>query len=381
MKKTVVFALALCLFMTGCWDNKELNTISIVTGMGIDTSPEGYNLVVQVGKPQASGQDKSGGKDEDAIIILESEQSTIQAAVERLKQETSRELFLQHNQVIVFGKEQAEEGVADALDLFMRDNQTRLEVWVVVSETSAKDILAVQTNLDKNSAFAINSMINNEREVSYHIGVNLLEFISTLSTESASAVAPIMAVEKDKDDNDTLVISGMAVFKGKKMVASFDERLTQGYIWGAGKVKKGKLEVDTGQGIGVLKEMEFSYGIEPVVSDDGIKAKITIKGSFDILELEGFEGAGLDELYEIMKQGASRHIAELIQNTFEESKKIGADIFKIGELIEKHDNKKWEEIKGDWDNEYKNVELEVDADALVINAGKIGQSLEMEGIR
>ena len=87
MKKTVIFALALCLFMTGCWDNKELNTISIVTGMGIDTSPEGYNLVVQVGKPQASGQDKSGGKDEDAIIILESEQSTIQAAVERLKQE------------------------------------------------------------------------------------------------------------------------------------------------------------------------------------------------------------------------------------------------------------------------------------------------------
>ena len=59
----VAISLAICLTFTGCWDGRELNTISLVAGVGVDAAKgkSGITMTVQVGK---TGQTNNGKEKE-----------------------------------------------------------------------------------------------------------------------------------------------------------------------------------------------------------------------------------------------------------------------------------------------------------------------------
>ena len=48
MKRNMILLIGYALFLTGCWDQRELSTITIVTGMAIDKGKNGkYKLTVE----------------------------------------------------------------------------------------------------------------------------------------------------------------------------------------------------------------------------------------------------------------------------------------------------------------------------------------------
>ena len=108
--------------MTGCWDNKELDSLAIVTGVGVDASSEPglLDLSFQVNTVQnASTKEKSSESGETAFLMLEATNRFILHGMNSLHLENSRELFLHHNQVVIFGKELAKKGIKPYLDMFM----------------------------------------------------------------------------------------------------------------------------------------------------------------------------------------------------------------------------------------------------------------------
>ncbi|HPU59118.1 MAG TPA: hypothetical protein PLG48_06385, partial [Candidatus Avimonas sp.] len=170
--------------ISGCYDIVELDTISIVTGLGIDKADENgkVQLTVQVGKADAvgGGGQEGGEASEKAYQNLDSVDRNIVGALDKLLQDNSRTLFLHHNQVVIFGESHAKEGISDDIDALMRDLHSHLDVFVLISETNTSEIFNVEMELEKIPSVGITRMMRKKSEISEAFGVKMLELISKL---------------------------------------------------------------------------------------------------------------------------------------------------------------------------------------------------------
>ncbi|MCT8139433.1 hypothetical protein H1D32_18025 [Anaerobacillus sp. CMMVII] len=73
----MVFCLLCCLsafFLTGCWDQNELNELSLVTGMAIDKGKDTrYKLTVEVLNPPALETEGMGTQTASIVFSYEGE--------------------------------------------------------------------------------------------------------------------------------------------------------------------------------------------------------------------------------------------------------------------------------------------------------------------
>ncbi|HBC25849.1 MAG TPA: Ger(x)C family spore germination protein [Ruminococcaceae bacterium] len=382
LKKTVrALVCFLLLFgLTGCWDSRELDTLSIVTGVGIDASRKAdqLELTFQVGKTEKEpGKEASGGTG-SAFLLMEASDPNLLSGMETLKFQNSRALFLHHNQVIVFGKDLAEKGIKSYLDIFMRSHETRMEVWLLVADGDARSILKTETQQDKISAVSITRMILNQRKVSQQTGVNLLNFTSKLMDKTISPTA-LMIRNIEQDGEKKLALCGLAVFKDDVMVGQLDNYLTEGFIFGAGDVTGGIVNVTAEKGTASLNVVKSQCKLTPILSGDGsITADMKIKTQLDIGEIHGFQDMNLMQVEPVLKDYATRDIEMKVQSCFAETQRLNADIYGIGAAVHRSDQKEWKSMEDIWHQIYPKIKLSLDVQVEIRGTGKISDSLTMK---
>jgi len=371
--------------ISGCYDIVELDTISIVTGLGIDKADENgkVQLTVQVGKADAvgGGGQEGGEASEKAYQNLDSVDRNIVGALDKLLQDNSRTLFLHHNQVVIFGESHAKEGISDDIDALMRDLHSHLDVFVLISETNTSEIFNVEMELEKIPSVGITRMMRKKTEISEAFGVKMLELISKLSDDPCTAVLPIIKQVKEQDTT-RLSIQGLAVIKDDKMVGKLTEDQAKGYAWALGKIKSGYLPVNTDKGTVELSIKPPSREMKVSFDKEGIpKIKIGIKARFIIGQIIGFDGLQLEEIIEMIQKESVNAVKDIIISCFKETQRLNADIFRFGCYLNKHHNKKWKKIKDKWDQIYPNLELELTVETQIIDTGKTSKSPKMVGGR
>ncbi|MDR1669065.1 MAG: hypothetical protein LBR76_03830 [Oscillospiraceae bacterium] len=92
-----VFAVLLLLpLLGGCWDYKDLDRLSIVTGMAVDSAPGGRVLVTLETVSSSEGTVKAR--------LVRGEGRTAEAAVREAKKQLERELYFGNMSIVVFGE-------------------------------------------------------------------------------------------------------------------------------------------------------------------------------------------------------------------------------------------------------------------------------------
>lgn len=382
-RKKTGLSLLLCsillLCLTGCWDNKELDTLSIVTGVGIDasSSPGQLDLSFQVATVQ-NGSDKEkeqGGG--GSFLVLEAQDRFVLGGMDTLRYSNSRELFLHHNQVIIFGSEVAKKGVKPYLDMFMRNTETRMEVWVLVAKDDARSILSTETMQDKITAIALSRMIQNERAISPYSSTNMLQFTSRLVDRSTAPVA-LVVERRETDGLQSLAFSGMAVFKDDVLVETLSSDLMQGYILSMGNVNGGSIQLVTDRGNADLKITNSICKREIALDDQGnITVKLKISTKLSIGELQGFRSMGINQVTGLLSEMAREDIENKVKACFAESQRLQSDIYGIGAHIHQYNPKQWKSMEDAWANIYPKIKLEVSVESNVSSSGKVSESLNM----
>lgn len=148
--RTVAILLGAAL-LGGCWNRRELDTLAIVAGLGLDRDVETgkIQLTAQIIKPGevktvkvgGAGGGGGGGGKASAVWVIKSTGDTVFDAVRNMVTQSSRKLYFAHNQIIVIGKKTAEQGVWPLLDFFVRDHEIRWTIWVLVADGKASDVL------------------------------------------------------------------------------------------------------------------------------------------------------------------------------------------------------------------------------------------------
>ena len=381
----VIFSTVL---LTGCWDLIELNSLGIVTGIGLDAAEnkDEINLILQVGitgQSTSSGNSSSnsGSTSKDTFINYEAMDKTYFSALSKIKQKMSRTPFLHDNQITVFGREQVERGIAPYLDIFYREKDNRLEVWMVMADTTAKDILEAKIGPEKISALTLSNIIDNTAKVSTNLATNFYNFLKGYIEPTTCLLMPIVKLVKTETAEE-YENSSMAVLKNTKLIGELDSNLIDGYLWVKGDIKQKEISFQTEDKSVDLKLSKIKIKNTPTIEKDGtLCVQIDLKSKAIINSIQGFQNEQIDNYEKYFEGLATDKINKQISDCLLYVQSINADIYGIGTMYHKKMPKYWKTIEKDWDSIFPTIKFKTNIEVDIIADGSIDGGILKEKLK
>ncbi len=376
--------LLLPILLTSCWDEHELDRLFIVTGIALDKSnnDDQMDITLQVGKTQAtfSGSDEVSSV-EDPILLLKTTSDTIRGGLNEFNRNGGYSLMMSHNQVLLVGSELAEQGIRRRLDLFIRDQQARIEVPLVIVDGRAETALSAKLLQENITGIFLDNVFKDLFNISKNYEVRLVDFISRLLDETTVPVVPIIDIVKVKESKgEEVKISGMAVFRDDKMIGRLSNDKVLGYIWTMGNVKQSNVRTSNSQGKAVfyIDQLDCKKKIT-LRKDGGVGINLYTNASITVSELSGFGNIPQEQLIPVLKQMAQDEIKKKITDTLNTVCKMEADIYGFGKLVHSQYPKQWKKMKPQWNTLFSNIDFNVEVNVRLPSVGKTLQPLEMGG--
>lgn len=396
MKKLfiIIFFCISSLFLTGCWDRYELEERANILGLAVDiaeeeegnsvpnvTHEEGgypgndkdtlYKVTAQLAIPGKIklGPEKGGEESQKTAWVLESYGYTMKDAMANLQQQLAEKIYYGHLQIIVVNKKIVEEDITDINDFLKREYEVRRTAWMVVSEEAASNIIQAAPPLETVPSLYLSNTLDN----SVRLGKLPREFFGKfwvdLSDIGVDAVLPIVK----NIDNDRIMVSGLAYFKGDKMVGRTNPLQIGQYL-----AVKG--QNPGGYSVAIATEDGANYMVESYERNSKFKVKVTNgkPSAFINVEINGMieeetqsNNLSEEKLYEIEQK-----LCELSDKVFNEFKEKlqqnQSDIYAIGARIRAQYPKYWnDEVKTDekWSEIYKDMDIQIKVDFKIKRSG------------
>lgn len=361
---------------TGCWDQREINQLAIILGMGIDAYGDDRMLVsVQMSVPTASSgsqqSGEAGGAGRARFALVQGTGLTPFDALRALTLTVNRVPFLSHLRVLIVGRTLAERGLASILDFMGRDPSPRGTVWMTVSPDSASDVLAAQTSLGQASSQALDELMRGQANLGQVAAVDLATFTQLLIGDAKAAYAPIVETAPRPGGGSVVRVEGTAIFLGDRMVGALDEKGTRGLLWVRGELKGGSLAVvdPAGKAWATMDITGVRTHIKPYFSDG--KPQVDVNVTVDAT-LSAFAGADQPDsqstLAALAGAGAETIKAE-IAAALTGARAARADVFGFAAAFHRAYRRQWRQLADRWPEEFAGLEVNVDAKVRLSRVG------------
>jgi len=194
--------------------------------------------------------------------------------------------------------------------------------------------------------------------------------VSDMSAEGTSLVLPSVCL--DEKNNSTKVLSS-AVFKGDKMIGSLNGIETRSLKFLLDKVQGGVIvakNVDnTGTNVG-LKIIKSKSDISPVKLDDKIVMMNKIKVEVAISEIMGTDDFIDKKNRKLLEEHTEAMVKQdLLDIINKAQKKLNADIFGYGSIIERKMPKEWKILEKEWSDVFSSLATEVEVEIVISRSG------------
>lgn len=212
--------------VTGCWDMKDISEVSPVLGIGIDEGENGtVDATFQIPGGAETGSEQGSMGKQGTSRIIEGVGSTFELAIQDAQTKTSRTLLFQHNMVLLFSDSYAKKrGIGEILSYTERSHDFRENELIAVTDEKPKDIVAQRdTGEYVNAQFLRQLTKKNELTV---VSTELRFVNDILSPSHAAFTAWI-----GKSSSGNPRISGLAVFRGDKLITLIPHEQCQGFLW------------------------------------------------------------------------------------------------------------------------------------------------------
>lgn len=378
-----VSALSFCL--TGCMDKREIESLAFAVALGVDA--DSYNNViasVQIIKAGSKKKEEGTNEPSKAEVYVCSG-NTIYDALNNLSQKLGMPIKFSNEKCLIIGEKFAELGVEPIIDLSLRFSDMRPITPILVTQGKASDILNLQTKENPISAFAIEALIKAQKRLGFAAVTTNLEFVNSIRSESGITTCGVINIDKkDKDVSDnSLILSGSAVFKKDKLIGFMNNRETRGMQWVKGKVRSGIIV------IGTPKENKMSLNIirsgssiKPTIANKKIDIKVDIKEMSNIREIDQYKLENMDfnadpgiidSLSRQQDEAIYKEVASAINAA---QKRLNADIFDFGSSLYRDRPHEWNSLKNDWDEIFPYIDININISSEIKKTGAMSKSIE-----
>lgn len=388
MKKIIALILTcICVFLTGCWDKVEIDRNAFVSVIGVDVGKDIRNKealeAIKPGEPFGErnlqrlnvtyafpdiSKYTSQNPEISSDKYVKTPSYSMEDALSNAVSKSSRVLNLGHTELLLLSDEllQYPDNVKEIVDFLSRSPHVNRTLYVAMTEGNVEDFFNFKIEMEKTLGTYLTGLMESSKRNASILPVNLSEFLVLLA-DNGNAIIPAIKIDKDKNE---MLIDGIAIIKGYKLVGTLSPQDTTAVEMLRGKLVSGKKVI-------YKDKIPIDFEI------DGLKRKIKVsedngKLVFNInIDVEGrIKEYKVDR--ELFKDDTIEEIQKHFSNSLSEEgqktarrvqREFDVDIFGFREYVAKFMPDTWERIGDQWEKAFKDAVINVNVDAKVRRIG------------
>lgn len=372
-----ILSVVLCItLLCSCTKNTETNTLEIknrliILALGIDKADNGEILVsVQALNTDVSSNASSQSAPENIVKCYTQKGHSISQAISKLSDLTGKTPLLSQNRIVVLGWDFALEGISNYLDDFVRNVENRSSVLVMVSQTTAKDVVFAKSSENVISARLCEQIIETSSEQSYMVNTRVYELINNLIDDKSCCGVPVIKL-KNKEKEDEIYTDSVAIFKNDSVKSVQNLDVVKGIIFANNRVRFGEISFD----------YQDSNITATVLKSDTI-VKTEIQGNKPVFTLKINTFVNISEINNDIKSKvkesdintiqklAAQDIKEFVEKSIKECIiKNETDVFGFGKRLMRTKPKYYKNYVDDWSEDMSSAEFNVEVKVRVKGMG------------
>jgi len=374
------------LLLTGCWDKREINELAIATAISIDQIDDEFHVSAQVVIPTELSK-QGGGTGSSPVTLYQASGVSVNEAIRKLTLVAPRTIYLGHLQVVVISEELAKEGILPIVDFLSRGWGHRPDFYLIVSkEMDARDILKVQTSLEKiPSSELFNILHSSEANYSSTLAATFNKMKVNLDREGKEGVLTGVQIIGDRtkgpmnenvqtiDPEAKIKFGELAVFKGDKLIGWLNDKESRGYNGITNQVNStigvvscpdgGKVSLDFEKFNSKIKSKKVSSNPEIEIQVDIVADIGEVSCNIDLTKQETVKM--LEKEMEKVVKSDMQDTIKTVQQNFQ------SDIFGFGAAIHKQNPKEWKNLKENWDEVFAELPVNIKVDLRISHFGSL----------
>ena len=369
----ILASAAISLSMAACWDHVEINTMLIISGIGldVDNSGETYHATVEFVNVEAD-------RGENIVAeIVEGQGNTLQNAIQDALLASGGMMFGNHCKVIVVGEELAKMGLGGVIEMVLRSPDFRKTVEILVAkDTTAADIFAKDTIVNDILSYELSKILrNNEKSVRNTVFTSSYELHETLAGNHSFNLLPTVFVKRNGTDY-ILVVDGCAVLAGDQLQGFIDGEQSKLFQLIARNKKHVMLTMADGFEDPVnVNVIDSKVSLFPNVYDDTLFLRINVDAKATLEKAVLFE---TDPMNDDSRKLIEKHVSEQLSTNIagfihEVQIEYGSDIFEFYREFQDVYRNHWNDtLQKDWRSHFRDMDVLVTSNVKITGSGLIG---------
>lgn len=361
--KKIMLCIVSTIFLSGCWDSRNIEELSLLTGTGIDLGKKKNEIDFTAQTLLPSGADKSPFTYLNTTVTSKTIHSGLRDVALYIKGVNAdhqriillNEKVVKKNHIIVF------------LSQFLRDNDTRRSCLIFITKLPTTTILDYSkgSTIPSNELFELqkNNLLTDKLLPPLNIGTVFNHIES-----NRNFVVPLVTLK-----NNRLVLDGGAVIKNGKVIGNINTSEIEALNWIDGEVKGGIIEARKNkQAISVEILKKVSRTVETKV-DQG-QLKINIFETYTGRLSEGWDSKAkgskkyINSIEKIAEKQVEKDVEKLIKKMQKEYK---TNISSLGEMVRIQHPKFWEKNKENWDEIFSSATIKFNLKMNIFDTGAL----------
>ena len=342
-----VITITICSFLlTACYDYREVNSIDIITGIGIDYQDDEYITTLEVLKNTG---DKTAIKLDTEIISGKG--SSLSNSLVNATNNLNKSPNYSHLKVMVLTKPALEAKWFSIMDFFLRNTDFRENFYVVITNDKPIEIFNTKDSTTKVTSILIANLFENQKYNT--IDQKFEDYASDYLSFNKSLIFTNVDIINNK-----LTINGTTIFNNKLYDLSKDDLEIYNLFNNSNK----KIVIDNYYDSNVFSVTITNSNLKTSIKDN----TILISGSINAKILNNETNINIRNLKNIdmLNKDFKEIIENRINNLFKIIKNYNTDIFGIDNMNYQINRKK---IKNYWLNQdiKKNIDFNIDKKGLI----------------
>ena len=227
----ILFELILVCFLAGCGKVSGLDEQLIVYGIGVDNVEGMYELSVQALdiKNNSESSTKEGQK---TLTTISATAPDLIEAAKQIENQSGKKMLYSHAIILIIGEETAKNGIEDIVTFFSTNHKLRPTVEVLISNISAKDILANENGENIVTPEDLLALTKVGKENNDVINSNLRYLLSDINNTFKSEKVWLLEYNEGK-----MYCEKIDMLKNSRLINVLDNDYTKGALLCFGKSK------------------------------------------------------------------------------------------------------------------------------------------------
>ena len=357
MRRTILTAvLASVLALTGCGKAalpyaREMGDMALLRTMGVDAEGDRVRVTVSTGRRAAGLQ----GERQPALV-LSALGDSLSGACRSMQGLSDSYVFYGYVDQLLLGEGAALAGVEPVLDYFSRDVELGLgaQMWLVRGETARA---ALESGGEAGVEGRLSTLQTDSEMGAAGVARTAGEVFSDLLERGCAYLPALTASGREADGGTALLEAGYGVLRDGALAGWLDGEAAKGLELLAGHAADDILTVELPSGQAVARITGASVRCEPVFQGEELTGlRLSCRAFAELAEFRVPGEAGeLDQLRAELEERERLRLQEALSRL----RGWGTDCTGLGDQVARADPGRWEKLRGEWDQQFSSVPLEI----------------------